>query len=90
MASIRRLESKETLFMVFRYLGVRLREYTELADTPLTASACKKRWTRSKPKSLSETSTTKRLSVSRFRSVTPKMSLTMRCCIQQRWQLRPR
>lgn len=34
MASIRRLESKGTLFMDFRFGGVRLREYTELADTP--------------------------------------------------------
>lgn len=34
MASIRRLESKGTLFMDFRFASVRLREYTELADTP--------------------------------------------------------
>lgn len=34
MASIRRLESKGTLFLDFRFGGVRLREYTELADTP--------------------------------------------------------
>ena len=42
MASIRRLESKGTLFMDFRYSGVRLREYTELADTPLNRKRLQK------------------------------------------------
>ena len=34
MGSIRRLESKGTLFMDFRHAGQRLREYTTLADNP--------------------------------------------------------
>lgn len=34
MGSIRRLESKGTLFLDFRYAGQRLREYTALPDTP--------------------------------------------------------
>lgn len=34
MGSIRRLESKGTLFLDFRYAGQRLREYTTLPDTP--------------------------------------------------------
>ena len=34
MASIRRHESKGTLFLDFRYAGQRLREYTTLPDTP--------------------------------------------------------
>ena len=34
MGSIRRQESKGTLFMDFRFAGQRLREYTSLADTP--------------------------------------------------------
>lgn len=34
MGSIRRLESKGTLFLDFRYAGQRLREYTTLSDTP--------------------------------------------------------
>jgi len=34
MGSIRRLESKGTLFLDFRYAGQRLREYTTLTDTP--------------------------------------------------------
>jgi integrase len=34
MGSIRRHESKGTLFMDFRFAGQRLREYTSLADTP--------------------------------------------------------
>ena len=34
MGSIRRLESKGTLFLDFRYAGQRLREYTSLSDTP--------------------------------------------------------
>lgn len=34
MGSIRRQESKGTLFLDFRYAGNRLREYTSLADTP--------------------------------------------------------
>ena len=34
MASIRRHETKGTLFMDFRYAGQRLREYTMLPDTP--------------------------------------------------------
>ena len=33
MGSIRRLESKGTLFLDFRYAGQRLREYTTLPDT---------------------------------------------------------
>lgn len=34
MGSIRKLPTKGTLFMDFRFQGQRLREYTLLADTP--------------------------------------------------------
>jgi integrase len=42
MASIRRLESKGTLFMDFRYGGKRLREYTELPDTAMNRKRLQK------------------------------------------------
>jgi integrase len=42
MASIRRLESKGTLFMDFRYGGNRLREYTELPDTAMNRKRLQK------------------------------------------------
>jgi integrase len=34
MGSVRRLSGRDTLFMDFRYLGKRCREYTALEDTP--------------------------------------------------------
>ena len=42
MGSIRRLDSKGTLFLDFRYAGQRLREYTALADTPMNRKRLQK------------------------------------------------
>ena len=43
MGSIRRLESKGTLFLDFRYAGQRLREYTTLPDTSANRKHCSSR-----------------------------------------------
>jgi len=42
MGSIRRLDSKGTLFLDFRFAGQRLREYTALADTPMNRKRLQK------------------------------------------------
>ena len=42
MGSIRRHESKGTLFMDFRFAGQRLREYTALADTQMNRKRLQK------------------------------------------------